>query len=193
MNVSKSNPQIYAGIGSRRTPQPILNLMAQLGHAFASLDWTLRSGNCLGADQAFQQSANAVDPKLVELYLPWKGYEAKAIKPDNAVYTANSQAFSTAGEFHPAWNRCGNVARKMHARNAQIIMGHSLAQPAGLVICWTPGGKETGGTGQGIRIAGVYGVPVFNLALESGRDFACGILGDRLCKADKSGQLCFGF
>ena len=171
MSILKVNPPTYAGIGSRRTPQPILALMAQLGQAFARLGWILRSGNCPGADQAFQQGANAIDPSLVELYLPWQGYQAKAIKPGNAIFTPDSHAFATAARFHPAWSRCSQGARRMHARNAQIILGPRLAQPVCLVVCWTPEGKEKGGTGQGMRIARAYGLPVCSLALDSGREF----------------------
>ena len=34
------------------------------------------------------------------------------------------------------------------------------------VICWTKNGKGTGGTGQAIRIAKGFGIPVFDLAIK---------------------------
>lgn len=46
--------------------------------------------------------------------------------------------------------------------------GH-LDDPAAFVLCWTPDGSldgtgsDTGGTGQALRIAAAYDVPVFNL------------------------------
>lgn len=43
---------IYAGIGSRETPNTVLITMEQLGQSLAQQGWLLRSGNCFGADQA---------------------------------------------------------------------------------------------------------------------------------------------
>ena len=69
----KAKQTTYAGIGSRQTPGHILSAMEQLGKSLAEQGWVLRTGNCQGADQAFQRGANTVNPKLVELFLPWSG------------------------------------------------------------------------------------------------------------------------
>ena len=47
------------------------------------------------------------------------------------------------------------------------MLGDDLDQPVSFVVCWTPGGEVTGGTGQALRIAAdpQYNIPVFNLAL----------------------------
>ena len=44
-----------------------------------------------------------------------------------------------------------------------IILGERLSEPVKFVLCHTPDGKDTGGTGLGIRIAKSRGIPVFNL------------------------------
>jgi hypothetical protein len=156
--------KVYAGIGSRSTPSHILAIMQEIGRSMARLGWVLRSGNCVGADQTFQRGANQVDPKLVELYLPWRGYEAEHIAVGNGVYTPGSLAYRIAAEYHPAWEKCSQGARAMHARNVQIVLGAELDRPVDLVICWTPGGKAVGGTAMGMRLAQAYGITVYNLA-----------------------------
>ena len=83
----------------------------------------------------------------------------------------SKEAYRIAERFHPAWERLDPPARALHARNAHQILGRDLSAPAGVVICWTENGSRdggaagTGGTGQALRIAAGYGVPVLNIAL----------------------------
>ena len=49
------------------------------------------------------------------------------------------------------------------ARNSYQVLGRNLDDPVEFVICWTPGGSGSGGTGQAIRIAKDYQIPVFDL------------------------------
>ena len=50
------------------------------------------------------------------------------------------------------------------ARNAYCMLGPDLKSPVDFVLCWTPNAKVVGGTGQGLRIALDYNIPIFNLA-----------------------------
>ncbi len=58
------------------------------------------------------------------------------------------------------------------------ILGRALDRPCSFVVCWTDDGSldgqagSAGGTGQALRIASRYGVPVFNLAIDDHRDRA---------------------
>ena len=131
--------KVYAGIGSRKTPKNILSLMTKSARRLDSLGWTLRSGGALGADLAFELGAGRK-----EIYLPWRAY-------------------AMARRYHPAWDRCSPAARKFHARNCYQVLGRDLATPAEFVLCWTPQGKVTGGTGQALRIAEDYGVQIINM------------------------------
>ena len=158
--------KIYAGIGSRQTPSHILRHMEAIATSLALQGFVLRSGNCQGADQAFQRGANAVNPKLVELFLPWPGYEGESIAKGNVVYTPCCKAYEMAAKFHPAWLNCSPGMRALHARNVQIIIGAELDQSVDFVICWTPIGKTVGGTAMGIRLANAYGIEVRNLAVK---------------------------
>ena len=49
----------YAGIGSRETPEPILDIMTKLSeYIYTKTDLTLRSGGADGADAAFMKGCH---------------------------------------------------------------------------------------------------------------------------------------
>lgn len=146
--------KVYAGIGSRKTPAITLSLMTKAARRLDGLGWTLRSGGALGADLAFELGAGRK-----EIYLPWRNFN----KNPSHLYRIDELAFAMARRYHPAWDRCSPAARKFHARNCYQVLGLDLATPADFVLCWTPNGKVTGGTGQALRIAADYDVPVINM------------------------------
>lgn len=146
----------YAGIGSRETPGHILNIMHILGRHFAGLGWTLRSGGALGADTAFENGCTANNGKK-EIFLPWRAYNhnLSEIHPSNYPFTKDEIDFTA--KFHPAWDKCGPSARKLHTRNTRILLGMepihgAQVTPVKFIICWTEGGQIKGGTGQALRI-----------------------------------------
>lgn len=49
------------------------------------------------------------------------------------------------------------------SRNTYQILGHDGVDPSDAVLCWTPHGSGSGGTGQAIRIARHVGIPVVDL------------------------------
>lgn len=163
-------PKAYAGIGSRSTPQPILNLISLVAKAMADHGWILRTGGAEGADEAFALGCEsdllngAGVGGVMELYLPWDGFNGL-----HSRWTPpKPEAYELAGEIHPAWLNCSEAAQKLHARNMHQILGWNLDDPVKLVLCWTPDGAttetgtSTGGTGQAIRLANMYEIPVFN-------------------------------
>jgi hypothetical protein len=75
----------------------------------------------------------------------------------------SSEAFEIAKVFHPGWKFLKRGARALHARNCHQILGPNLKDPVDFVICWTKDGKATGGTGQALRIAENYSIPIWNL------------------------------
>lgn len=148
-------PNFYAGIGSRETPVNILNTMTKCANRLANRGYILRSGGAPGADFAFERGAGTAK----EIYLPWKGFNGSS----SQIYSIPSKATEIAAEFHPAWSRCSDSARKLHSRNVLQILGYTLNSPVSFVLCWTKDGKASGGTGQAIRIAEHLNIPVFNL------------------------------
>ena len=53
--------------------------------------------------------------------------------------------------------------KKYSIKELKELKGDDLKTPSDFVICWTKDGKDTGGTGQAMRIATYYWIPVYNL------------------------------
>lgn len=138
----------YAGIGSRETPHEILTYMTNLAAWLSHNGFNLRSGGARGADTAFANGAS-----LKRIFTPQEAEE----RPD---------WHALAKKFHPAWKSCSPYARLLHARNGPIVLGENLDDPVDMTVCWTRDGVATGGTGQALRIAEAYNIPVFNLSKE---------------------------
>jgi len=145
--------KFYTGVGSRKTPKPILKIMENLARKLSKDEWILRSGGAAGADSAFQVGAGSCSYQIFR------------------AGDATTEALDIAKKFHPAWDRCSDYAKRLHGRNAFQVLGQDLKTPSTFLICWTPDGAKThaertirtGGTGTAISIADHYKVPVFNL------------------------------
>ena len=150
---------IYAGVGSRKSPAEVIQLMEKIARRLAVLGWTLRSGGAEGADQAFESGARARGGD-VEIYAPWPGYH-----PNPILSRPHPKAYELAREVHPRWEGLSRGVQALMARNSHQILGPNLDDPVKMLVCWTPGGEVVGGTGQAIRLAQKFGVPVINLAI----------------------------
>jgi hypothetical protein len=140
-------PKYYAGIGSRETPMDVLSKMTGIAEALVWLDYTLRSGGAKGADLAFEKGA---------------AHSKEIFVADDCT----PEAMRMAQFVHPAWERCGQMARMLHGRNAMIILGRDLNQPVDFVVCYQNPNVDRGGTKLGMAIATAKGIPIYNLALE---------------------------
>lgn len=144
----------YSGVGSRETPGHILAVQYRIAQ-FLAPNYLLRSGHAKGSDLAFENGAIANNGAM-------------------RIYTANEpipqEWFDCAAYFHPAWDRCSDYAKKLHARNCPIVLGDDLKQPVKFGVCWTKDGKATGGTGQAIRIATHFNIPFFNMRFDENCD-----------------------
>lgn len=150
----------YAGIGSRKTPDNVLQVMQNLGFMLSELRYILRSGHAIGADLAFENGCNLAHG-LKEIFL---------------ANDAEAKAMALAASVHPYWYSLSAYAQKLHARNGYQILGKDLKTPSDFVLCWTPDGADgdsvptspiSGGTGQAIRLANRYKIPVINLKNEN--------------------------
>lgn len=159
----------YAGIGSRETPDTILNAFEQLGEKIALFNSVLRSGRADGADAAFERGCIAGNGKS-EIFIPWPGFPKNSdliARPayifDRLEYDQQKRAFASIDIYHPAPDRLSPGARKLMARNYCQIYGPSVSSPrTDFVICYTRDGKASGGTGQAIRMANDAGITVIN-------------------------------
>lgn len=163
---------VYAGIGSRETPQNILDKMKEVASLLSSKKYELRSGGAKGADSAFEEGVQ----------------NDKSTKYNNTTIFYTKDATDTtrkiASEMHPnieamkesvykkaiangkSESEAKNSAQYAHdlqARNTNQIFGDNLDTPVDFVLAWTKDGKDTGGTGQAIRMAEAKGIPVINM------------------------------
>ena len=156
----------YAGIGARATPPHVIDMMRELGIAFAKKDYTLHTGAAQGADQAFAEGA-IYGGGMVNLFLPWPTYEQEWVSGLNnqadiiVLQDSDKMAHLSVAELHPSFAALSPGVRKLHARNFLIL------QEIEFVMCWTPKGLERGGTGQGIRIANCMSTKIWNLGTQT--------------------------
>jgi hypothetical protein len=144
----------YTGVGSRSTPENILLVMSKLAQMLGWGGWTLRSGGAEGADSAFEYGASLAEGKR-EIY---------------RASDANKAAMDLAATIHPAWHKCYNFAKQLHARNCFQVLGRDLKTPSKFLVCWTLNGADTGGTRTAIVLARNNGIDVFNLGIQSHLD-----------------------
>lgn len=173
-----TTPRFYSGIGSRETPEDVLEVMQGIGWAMATLGYRLRSGGADKADTAFMEGAikAAGDvPGLAEIYLPWKNFSKMPTQSD--ILTSSlfiwEDAKTIASTIHPAWEKFEQDPDKyrgvmaLHTRNVCQILGQDLETPSVVVYCYAePVGKEgqvKGGTGTAVKLALSKGIKVVNL------------------------------
>jgi hypothetical protein len=143
----------YAGIGSRETPQEILDQMKQVARQLDQAGYTVNTGNAKGADAAFRDSAS----------------KKNVFFPKDATEVTKEIAM----EIHPApealQRKKGGV--ELMARNTNQVFGENLDAPVDFVLAYDPSGwegqgprPEKGGTNQAIDMAARKGIPVINMA-----------------------------
>lgn len=147
----------YTGVGSRSTPPVILEIMKNVAIKLAKEDWILRSGGAIGADTAFEEGVKSANGKK-EIYL---------------ANHANQEAINLASTIHPAWDKCSDYVKKLHARNCFQVLGYDLKTPSSFLICWTKDGKDVGGTRTAIVLARKNNIRILNLATQSDLEAIC--------------------
>lgn len=151
----------YTGVGSRKTPVEVCQLMTEIARKAAAKGWCLRSGGAERADQAFELGAG----ENKEIYLPWRGYSGNR----SPRYGVDSAALKLAEEYCPGLLERPEGVRKLLARNVYQVLGQSLNEPSSFVVCYTTDGKASGGTRIAMNLAHDWSIPVFNLYHERDR------------------------
>lgn len=157
-NMSMNSNKYYTGIGSRKTPTDICQLMTRIATGLKNKGYTLRSGGAEGADLAFENGAD----NLKEIFLPWKGFNNN----DSSLYLKKLEKWSKAEDIlapmHDYWNELTDPVILLHTRNVFQVLGIDLETPSEFVIFWTDN-EKSGGTGVALKIARKYNVPAYNL------------------------------
>jgi hypothetical protein len=149
--------KIFSGIGSRKTPQDILDKFFKIGAYLARKGYILRSGGADSADATFEAGCDS-ENGAKEIYLPWKGFNNN----DSELYNIPIGAFLIAKSIHPAWDKLSNGAKKLHARNVGQLISFDFDTPSDFVVCWTENGEAKGGSATVINLAKELNIPVFN-------------------------------
>jgi len=141
----------YAGIGARTAPEDAKKLARQYASILTKKGYRLRSGAAKGMDTAFEEGAG--DNK--EIYTvkdceDWCLEEVSKYVPLDRPPLKNMKPF----------------VQQLLGRNMKQILGARGNQPVEFVVCWTPLGKDDGGTGYPIRCAKARGITVYNLKNE---------------------------
>ena len=147
----------YTGVGSRYdVPDRIFEEIVELASWLEKQNYILRTGDAVGVDSIFALGVKNESNKCV-------------FTPKDATYEAEL----IAARFHPKFKQLSRAAQLLHSRNVFQVLGKELNNPSEFLVCWTKDGackenwpsRKTGGTGQALRIAFGYGVPVFNLSV----------------------------
>ena len=174
---SSTPTMTYAGIGSRETPQEVLDKMTQAATYLESLGYTLRSGGAKGADTAFEKGVKS--KKQIFGGFDATGDREKAVAHEihpnlrGAMEASKKRAIANGknGE-RSAW-----AVENLMARNTNQIFGENLDTPVDFVLAYDPSGwigkgarPQKGGTLQAIEMAYRKGIPVINMADTNWRD-----------------------
>lgn len=160
-----SRPMIYAGVGSRKAPDPVLKVMRDIGSVLSSSGYLLRSGGAVGSDTAFEDGARS-SGGATEIFLAGSRMDrqmGQRSPGQSDIHEISPMFDRVTRHLHPAPNALTSYGRRLMNRNGGQVFGRMFDVPADVLVCWTPDGSGSGGTGQAIRIAKTVGIPVVDL------------------------------
>jgi hypothetical protein len=152
---------LFTTIGSRQTPDDILLEMTRFGSWIRDMDHWCRSGHADGADWAFEKGAQ----ERCLVYLPWEGFNSQLTSNARKVIPPFDEKLDNlARQYHQKYDSLSDAVKKLMMRNCCQVLGLELNKPVDVVICWTPKASGSGGTGQALRIAKDYDIPIYDMA-----------------------------
>ncbi len=175
--------KIYAGIGSQQFDAFFNESCVALGRYLASQGLTLRSGATKGCCKAFERGCDVSGGKK-EIIIPHCGFEGSN---SNFVIPPCSKAFKVVSQIHGHWNKCSPASKRLLACEVLQVLGLDLEHPVDFVVCWTPYGKEVGGTRIATTIARMHKIPIFNLNNYSISDVAGSLFFN--CEKNKKSEV----
>jgi len=119
---------------------------------------TIATGGAKGVDHA---AMHTTEPGRLEVYLPWENFNHEII-PKHArriVYNVFEHPLwaESVAKYHPTPGNLSSVIQKLHARNYGVVEGCAL-------VIALPTAENSGGTGQGIRIARELKIPLIQMS-----------------------------
>ena len=162
----ENKPMIfYTGIGDVDTPHEIGWIMTEVAQKLSSVNFTLRTGANLGAEETFSKAVH--DPALKEVYLPWSKFNNN----DSQLFNIGFLGMEIAKDHNKNFNVLSNGARSFLATVSYQLLGKDLKTPSKMVITWSADGQESmlrryrysGNNAQVARVANTFNIPIFNL------------------------------
>lgn len=135
------------------------------------LGYTGRSGGAPGMDNNW-----ALNMKECQVILPNNGFQglyhngSSILALEYAPISLHKKAIMLAREHHHNWEYLNEWARKAHTRNVMQVLGATLEDHSEFTVYAAPEtkyGKVSGGTATAVAISRSYGIPTYNLRIES--------------------------
>lgn len=164
-----TNPISYVGAGMSTAPKEILYLIEDAAQMLASEGVHLRTGCGQGPCEAFVRGAK--DPSLYSVFIPGLVFGNLNTK-NPSIYGPYTEGFidfehatNYARKFHPSWPGLAGTVQRMMAMVSYQVLGPQLIDRPLFVLCWTPNGIGGDTTGQVIRLAQAFSIPIFDLGV----------------------------
>lgn len=124
-----SKNKYYAGIGSRSTPNEILEFQTRIATCLAKDGWLLSSGGAKGADEAFEKGISNISENRI--IIPWNGFNNKYSSEGYIDYSSYDKITKETCEWqvsniHPSSDKLSQGAKTLHSRNIMQILGPTL-------------------------------------------------------------------
>jgi hypothetical protein len=142
----------YAGIGSRQTPNEVLDQMTEVAKMLEERGYTLNTGMTFGGKEEGADAAFSRGTTKKNLFAPEKD---------------GAREITIAKEVHPNPSALSPGAMKLMARNTNQVFGANLDTPVDFVLFYAEETKTIrpkGGTGQAVEMARRKGIPTINMA-----------------------------
>jgi hypothetical protein len=127
-----------------------------------------------GDDKDISEKIKALSDELVELYIPWKGFnELESKHYFNSITSKHIAMTNFSG-----WEKVPDSVKAMLARNVRMVFGDKNNSICLCLITWSPDGasrfsevgKDTGRSSFIIKVSSKYGFPVINMSKPAARN-----------------------
>lgn len=186
-------------IGTREPTDKELTVLATVGSFLCEQGYICRSGGAPGSDQAWEA---CFPTSQQEIYLPWNGFcDKSSLQGSHMIPLSHMSSHiqdltSVAVEYfypkdrqHKLWDAAGNKTPtyRLMQRNTLQVLGRDCNTPSNFVVCIASASEldsqrriknVKGGTGQAVRIAYHFGIPVWNIRVPDHVDELIGWLSN---------------
>lgn len=147
-------------VGSRKTPESVLEVMRYVGKGFSDMGIQGISGDAIGADQAWMEYYG--DNKIL-LTVDKTG--PNRIRWCDLSNESRIKSVIHARTLVSNFDEREDYVQKLLARDVQQILGLDCIEPVDAVFFWAPerNGRVKGGTRVAVHLARRLGIPTYNL------------------------------